>query len=208
MFSIKSDTTEQKALFSIGYGLYVITCSDGSRDNGMICNTVMQITDSPKKVAVCINKNNFSHDIIMKSGIMNVNCISDDASFSIFEKFGYRSGRNGNKFEGEKNIRSDNGLIVLTDSINAYISLRVEQSIDEGTHTMFICCVTQAQVVSDRETVTYTFYQKNIKPRPKPEKAVWICSICGHIYEGDPLPEDYICPVCNHSAEYFNKSDE
>ncbi len=144
-----------------------------------------------------------------ESGMMNVNCISDDATFAIFEKFGYTSGRNRNKFENENCIRADNGLIVLTDYINAYISLKVERSVDAETHTMFICSVTQAQVISDKETVTYTDYQKNIKPRPKPAvKNVWVCSICGHTYEGDTLPEDYICPVCNHSAEYFNKSDK
>lgn len=209
MFNIKPDIKEPSALFNLGYGLYVITSNDGTKDNAMICNTVMQVTDNPKRIAVCINKQSWSHDVIRKSGIMNINCISTDAPFAIFERFGYASGRSINKFENEKLLRSDNGLAVLTDYVNAYISLKTEQYIDLETHGMFICSIMQAQVISDKDTMTYTYYQKNVKPRPKPAvKNVWVCSVCGYIYEGDTLPEDYICPVCSHSADYFNKSDK
>lgn len=191
------------ALFNIGYGLYVITSNDGNRDNGLIVNSVMQVTNIPNRIAVTIDKKNYSHDTIKKSGIMNVNCLSVDAPFSIFENFGFKSGKDNNKFSDMTPLYSENGLAFLPQYINAFISLKVSDYIDLDTHGMFICDVTEAKVMSDLETMTYTYYQKNVKPKPK--KAGYVCKICGYVYEGDPLPDDYICPLCKHPATDFEK---
>ena len=198
----KNDLT---ALFRIGYGLYVVTSNDGQKDNGLIVNTVSQVTDSPNRIAVCINKQNYSHHVIRQTGILNVNCLSVDAPFSVFESFGFRSGRNVNKFEGTEVLRSDNGLVFLSQHINAFMSLKVEQYVDLDSHGMFICTVTEARVLSDRPTMTYTYYQENVKPRPQTEgKKGWVCRICGYIYEGEELPDDFVCPLCKHGAADFD----
>ncbi len=197
----KNDLT---ALFRIGYGLYVVTSNDGKHDNGLIVNTVTQVSDSPNRVAVNINKANYSHHIIKQTGIMNVNCLSVDAPFKVFETFGFQSGRTVNKFEGCTPIRSDNGLIILPKYINAAFSLKVEDYVDLGSHGMFICSVTEARVMSDKETMTYTYYQNHVKPKPNTEgKHGFVCKVCGYIYEGDKLPEDFICPLCKHGAIDF-----
>jgi Uncharacterized flavoproteins len=197
----KKDLT---ALFRIGYGLYVVTSNDGTKDNGLIVNTVSQVTDNPNRVAVCINKQNYSHHVIKQTGIMNVNCLSVDAPFSVFQNFGFRSGRNADKFAGEKIVRSDNGLVFLTKYINAFMSLKVEQYLDLDTHGMFICSVEEARVMSDRDTMTYTYYQNIVKPKPQTEgKKGFVCKVCGYIYEGDVLPDDFVCPLCKHGAADF-----
>ena len=197
----KNDLT---ALFKIGYGLYVVTSNDGNKDNGCIVNTVSQVTSTPNRVAVCINKQNYSHHVIKQTGIMNVNCLSVEAPFSVFESFGFRSGRNVDKFEGTEVLRSDNGLAFLNRYINAFMSLKIEQYVDLDTHGMFICEVTEARVMSDKETMTYTYYQDKVKPKPQTEgKKGWVCKICGYIYEGDELPDDFICPLCKHPASDF-----
>ena len=197
----KNDLT---ALFNIGYGLYVVTSNDGKKDNGLIVNTVSQVTNSPNRIAVTINKDNYSHHVIKQTGKMNINCLSVGAPFSVFENFGFRSGRNVDKFEGSEPLRSDNGLAFLPRYINSFMSLKVEQYVDLDTHGMFICSVTEARVISDVETMTYTYYQKNVKPRPQTEgKKGFVCKVCGYIYEGDELPEDFICPLCKHGAADF-----
>ena len=197
----KNDLT---ALFKIGYGLYVVTSNDGNKDNGCIVNTVSQVTSSPNRVAVCINKQNYSHHVIKQTGVMNVNCLSVEAPFSVFESFGFRSGRNIDKFAGTEVLRSDNGLVFLGRYINAFMSLKVEQYVDLDTHGMFICEVTEARVMSDKETMTYTYYQEKVKPKPETEgKKGFVCKICGYIYEGDELPDDFICPLCKHPASDF-----
>ena len=197
----KNDMT---ALFNIGYGLYVVTSNDGKKDNGLIVNTVTQVTNSPNRIAVCINKQNYSHHVIRETGVMNVNCLSVEAPFSVFECFGFRSGRNTDKFEGWEPLHSDNGLVFLPKYINSFMSLKVEDYVDLDTHGMFICSVTEARVLSDKETMTYTYYQNNVKPRPETEgKKGWVCKICGYVYEGEELPEDFICPLCKHGAADF-----
>ena len=197
----KNDLT---ALFRIGYGLYVVTSNDGKKDNGLIVNTVTQLTDTPNRVAVNINKANYSHHIIKQTGVLNVNCLSVDAPFSVFERFGFQSGRTADKFEGITPVRSDNGLIILPKYINAAISLKVEQYVDLDTHGMFICSVTEARVMNDKETMTYTYYQNNVKPKPDTEgKKGFVCKVCGYIYEGDVLPDDFICPLCKHGVADF-----
>ncbi|MBQ6552698.1 MAG: flavin reductase [Clostridia bacterium] len=197
----KNDLT---ALFKIGYGLYVVTSNDGKKDNGLIVNTVTQVTNTPNRVAVTINKENYSHHIIKQTGIMNVNCLSVEAPFKVFEDFGFRSGRNVDKFADCEPLRSDNGLAFLPKYINSFMSLKVEQYVDLGTHGMFICSITEARVISDKETMTYTYYQDKVKPKPQTEgKKGFVCKICGYVYEGDELPEDFICPLCKHGAADF-----
>ena len=199
-----ADKNDLKALFNIGYGLYVVTSNDGEKDNGFIVNSVTQVTDSPNRIAVTINKKNYSYRTIKQTGVMNVNCLSVEAPFSVFENFGFRSGRNTDKFAGEEQLRSDNGLVFLRKYINSFMSLKVEQYIDLDTHGMFICSVTEARVISDAETMTYAYYQKNVKPKPKTEgKKGFVCKICGYVYEGDTLPDDFICPLCKHGAADF-----
>lgn len=197
----KNDMT---ALFRIGYGLYVVTSNDGKKDNGLIVNTVTQLTDTPNRIAVNINKANYSHHVIKQTGVLNVNCLSVDAPFSVFQQFGFQTGRSVDKFAGQKVYRSDNGLVFLDKYINAFMSLKVEQYVDLGTHGMFICSVTEARVMNDLDTMTYTYYQKNVKPKPETDgKKVFVCKVCGYIYEGDELPDDFICPLCKHGAADF-----
>ncbi|WP_072522874.1 flavin reductase [Blautia sp. Marseille-P3087] len=204
----KDDTLANKndmtALFRIGYGLYVVTSNDGRKDNGLIVNTVTQLTDNPYRVAVNINKANYSHHVIRQTGVLNVNCLSVDAPFSVFQQFGFQSGRTVDKFAGQKINRSGNGLVFLDKYINAFMSLKVEQYVDLDTHGMFICSVTEARVMSDQDTMTYTYYQQNVKPKPETEgKKGFVCKVCGYVYEGDELPEDIICPLCKHGAVDF-----
>ena len=200
----KADKQDMRALFKIGYGLYVVTSNDGTKDNGFIVNAVNQLTDNPYRVSVTINKANYSHDVIKKTGIMNLNCLSVEAPFSVFKNFGFQSGRDTDKFRDIRPYRTDNGLAFLPEYINAVISLKVEQYVDLGTHGMFICTVTEARVISDSETMTYTFYQNYVKPKPETEgKKGFVCKVCGYVYEGDELPDDFICPLCKHGAADF-----
>ncbi|MBP5574646.1 MAG: flavin reductase [Bacilli bacterium] len=197
---------DPKALFKIGYGLYVVTSKDGKKDNGCIVNTVSQLTDSPLRVAVNINKLNYTHDIVKKTGVLNVNCLNNEAPFSVFQSYGFRSGRDADKFEGVDVIRSENGLVVLPNYINAFISLKVDNYVDLGTHGMFICSVTESKIINNIETMTYNYYQANVKPRPDAEKKKgFVCKVCGYVYEGDTLPEDIVCPLCKHGAADFEK---
>ena len=199
----KNDLT---ALFNIGYGLYVITSNDGKKDNGLIVNSVTQVTNTPNRIAVTINKSAYSHHVIKRTGIMNINCLTIDAPFKVFEVFGFQSGRNTDKFADCTPLRSDNGLVFLPRYINSFMSLKVEQYVDLDTHGMFICSVTEARVLSDRETMTYSYYFANVKPKPKTEgKNGYVCKICGYVYEGNELPEDFICPLCKHGASDFEK---
>ena len=197
----KQDMT---ALFKIGYGLYVVTSHDGTKDNGLIVNTVSQLTDNPQRVAVNINKRNYSHDVIKKTGVLNVNCLDVSAPFSVFQTFGFQSGRTADKFAGIDELRSDNGLRFLPRYINAFMSLKVENYIDLDSHGLFICSVTEARVISDRDTMTYTYYQNHVKPKPQTEgKKGFVCKVCGWVYEGDTLPDDIVCPLCKHGAADF-----
>ena len=199
-----ADKNDLTALFNIGYGLYVVTTNDGARDNGLIVNTVSQVTNTPNRIAVTINKQNYSFHTIQKTGVLNVNCLDVSAPFSVFQRFGFQSGRTADKFEGLEILRSDNGLAFLPRYINSFMSLKVESFVDMDTHGMFICTVTEARVMSDADTLTYTYYQKNVKPKPETEgKHGFVCKVCGWIYEGDELPDDIICPLCKHGAADF-----
>ena len=195
---------DMSALFRIGYGLYAVTCHDGKKDNGLIVNTVCQLTSTPAQVGVTVNKSNYSHDVIKATGLMNVNCLTESAPFALFRHFGFQSGRDVDKFGGQVPQRASNGLAALTDHVNAVLCLKVEQYVDLGTHGMFICSVTDAWVVSDEPSMTYAYYHANVKPKPqKTEKKGFRCKICGWVYEGDELSADIVCPICKHGAADF-----
>lgn len=198
---------DNDALFKIGYGLYVLTAKDEKKDNGCIINTVMQVTSNPMTMVIGVNKQNYTHDMIMKTKELNISVLDTNSKFSIFQNFGFQSGRDGDKFEDFKAVeRAENGIYYITENANAYLSGKVLETIDFGTHTLFKAEIVDAKTLSDIETTTYTYYQKHIKPAPQPvEKKGWRCKICGYVYEGDPLPEDFICPICKHGAVDFEK---
>lgn len=199
---------ENNSMFKISYGLFVLTAHTEEKDNGCIINTVQQITQEPLKIAVAVNKNNFTHDMILSTGIFNVSVLTKEAPFSIFERFGFKSGRDADKFEDFNAVkRSENGIFYLTDYSNSYISGKVIEMVDCGTHTLFIADVCEADVLSDKPSVTYQYYFDNIKPKPEPQtkKNGYVCKICGYVYEGETLPEDFVCPWCKHGAVDFEK---
>ncbi len=204
----RQDKTANKndlsALFNIGYGLYVVTSRDKDKDNALIVNTVTQVTNTPNRIAVTINKENYSHHIIKQTGVMNINCLSEEAPFKVFEDFGFKSGRSEDKLAGWEKFRADNGLVFLPKYINSFMSLKVESYIDLDTHGMFICSVTEARVISSVPTMTYGYYHENVKPKPQTDgKKGYVCKICGWVYEGEELPDDIVCPLCKHGAADF-----
>lgn len=199
----------KKAMYSISYGLFVLTARVGDKDNGCITNTVAQVTSEPNRVSVAVNKGNYTCEMIKETGCFTASIISQTANFSLFKRFGFQSGRDIDKFDGFDAVkRGENGTLIVTEGTNAWISAKVEQMIDLGSHILFIASVTDMDVLSDVPSATYTYYQESIKPKPeaKPEgKTVWRCKICGYEYEGEELPEDFICPICKHPASDFEK---
>ena len=195
------------ALFKIGYGLYILTARDGEKDNGCIVNSIMQVTSEPLQVAVCINKNNYTCEMIQHTKKFNISVLSEGVGFDVFKNFGYQCGKNVDKFANFYDVkRSPNDVLYITKDTNAYMSAFVQQEIDLGTHIMFIAQLVAAEVLSDKPTVTYDFYQKNIKPKPQTTTTKgWRCKICGYIYEGENLPNDFVCPICKHGAIDFEK---
>ena len=194
------------AFFKIGYGLYVVTTHDGRRDNGMICNTVVQVTGSPARVAVTISKSNYTHDTVRRTGRMNVCTIAETAGFPLFERYGLRSGGDADRRAGVGVTRPGNGLAVIANDCNSFFSLEVESYVDLDTHGMFVCRVIEAKTLSDAPTMTYAYYHANVKPKPKPaagRKKGFVCEICGYVYEGEELPPDFVCPICKHPASDF-----
>lgn len=196
---------DNKAMFKLSYGLFVLTAKEGTKDNGCIINTAIQITTSPNRVIIAVNKANYTHDMIMNTREFNVSVLSEEVPFAVFERFGFQSGRTADKFAGfEKKARSGNGILYLTEYANAVISAKVVDTSDWGSHTVFVAEVTDAQVLSSVPSVTYQYYFDNLKPKPQEEKKKgFVCKICGYVYEGDTLPEDFVCPVCKHGAEDF-----
>lgn len=195
---------DNKVMNQLSYGLFVLSAKDGDKDNGCIINTATQVTTSPNRIVVTVNKDNYTHDMIMKTGEFNVSILDESTVFDTFKHFGFQSGRDTDKFAEVTFARAENGIVYLTKESNGYISGKVVDKIDLGTHTMFIADVTGGEVLSDRPSVTYAYYHANIKPSAKPvEKKGFICTICGYIYEGDTLPADFVCPICKHGAEDF-----
>ena len=195
------------ALFKIGYGLYVLTANENGKDNGCIINTAMQETSEPCQIAICVNKNNYTCEMIQRTKKFNLSILAEGVSFDTFKNFGFQSGKTIDKFTNfSATKRTPNGILYITENTNAYMSAWVKQEVDLGTHVMFIAQLVDAEVLSDKPTVTYDYYQKHIKPKPqKTEKKGWRCKICGYIYEEEILPPDYICPVCKHGAIDFEK---
>ena len=202
---------DPKAMFKLSYGLFVLTAREGEKDNGCITNTAIQVTSEPNRISIAVNKANYTHDMVMHTRKFNVSILSQEASFDTFKHFGFQSGRNVDKFADFTACRrAENGIYIITEGTNAYISAEVEQTIDLGTHTLFIAKVTDLDVLSSVSSATYEYYQNNIKPKPQAPaaptgKTVWRCTVCGYIYEGDPIPADFICPLCKHPASDFEK---
>ncbi len=203
---------DKKAMYSISYGLFVITANRDGKDNGCITNTLMQVTSQPNRVSVTVNKGNYTHDMIKETGVFTASVISEEASFDLFKHFGFQSGRDVDKFAGYSDCkRAENGTMIATAGTNAYISGKVIQCVDLGTHTMFIADVTDMEVLSKVPSATYSYYQENIKPKPeavgKTEdgQVIWRCRICGYEYVGEELPEDFVCPICKHPASDFDR---
>ena len=194
-------------MFKLSYGLFVLTAKDGDKDNGCIINTATQITSSPMRISIAVNKSNFTHDMILRTGEFNLSILSESVPFHIFEQFGFQSGKETDKFAGcDYNTRTENGIRYIPEYTNGIISAKVTESFDYGTHTLFIADITQAFVLSGDPSVTYQYYFDNIKPKPQPPKELkkgFVCKICGYVYEGDSLPDDFICPLCKHGAEDF-----
>ena len=198
----------KETLFKLTYGLFVLCARDGAKDSGCIINTAMQITDSPLQIAICVNKKNYTLEMIEKTQRFNLSILSKDVPFEIFERFGFKSGRDTDKFVNfSDKQRAANNVFYLTKYSNAFISGKVKEIIDCGTHKLIIAEVTQALTLSNEESVTYDYYFKNIKPKPQKQedKKGYVCKICGYVYEGEPLPDDFICPICKHPASDFEK---
>ena len=207
---VNAALVDPSAMFKLSYGLFVLTALDGDKHNGCIINTAAQLTDNPKRITIAVNKANYTHDMILKTGVFNVSVLSTSAPFALFKQFGFQSGRDVEKFDGKYEIRvSDNGLIYLNQYANAFISGKVVDALDYGTHTLFVADVTEAKVLSKESSVTYAYYFDHITPKPQPKdenKPGWICKICGYVYEGEELPADFICPLCKHGAEDFERT--
>ena len=202
---------DKKAMYKLSYGLFVLTAKDGDKDNGCIVNTAIQAASTPNQVSICVNKANYTHDMILKTGAFTVSILSQNAKFDLFKRFGFQSGRDTDKFAGFACKRGENGILYVTEGTNAFISVKVDKTVDLGSHTMFIGEVTDMEVLSDDASVTYEYYLENIKPKPeavgttKEGKTVWRCKICGYEYVGEELPDDFICPLCKHPASDFEK---
>ena len=204
---------DKNAMFKIGYGLYVLTTRVMGQDNGCIINTVMQVTDTPLRILIAVNKQNKTHEMLLKTGIFNISVLSEKADFEIFKRFGFQSGKDVNKFTDDTEPRSQNTLKYIENGANAYISGLVISETDLGTHTLFLAEVTDAKILNDDASATYDYYHKHIKPAPQVKKdgsgkVKYVCKICGYVYEGDPLPDDYVCPLCKHGAADFERIEE
>lgn len=199
---------DNSAFFKLSYGLFVVTAHEDDKDNGCITNTVVQQTVTPNRISVTINKNNLTHDMILRTGVFNVSVLSENARFDTFQHWGFQSGKNVDKTVGITFYRLENGVIYIVEGVNAVISAKVEQAIDLGTHTLFIAEVTDAFSTEEDPSATYAYYHKRIKPTPQqPKKKGWICTVCGYIYEGETLPDDFVCPTCKHPASDFKPTE-
>ena len=202
----------EKAMHKLSYGLFVLTARDGDRDNGCIVNTAIQAASAPNQLSVCVNKANYTNEMIQKTGKFVVSIISQGAEFDLFKHFGFQSGRDVNKFDGFTDYaRCENGLCYITKGTNAYISVTVTGTQDLGSHTMFVGTIDDMEILSDKRSATYEYYFENIKPKPQAVgetqdgKTIWRCTICGYEYVGDELPQDFVCPICKHPASDFEK---
>jgi len=205
---------DNKALYKLSYGLFVLTSGEDGKNTGCIINTAIQGASDPLTMTICVNKANYTHDVILKTNKFNVSVIAEDADFDLFKHFGFQSGRDVDKFADFKDYKlSGNELPYITKGTNAFYSCWVRETVDLGSHTLFIATITDMEVLSDTPSSTYVYYMDNIKPKPeapkeKTGKVYWRCIICGYIYEGDPIPDDFICPLCKHPASDFERVEE
>ncbi len=201
---------DNKVMYNLTYGLFVLTARDGEKDNGCIINTVTQVTVDPNRITIAVSKQNYTHDMILKTGKFNVSILTEKSKFATYKHWGFQSGRNVDKLEKVAFSRAENGIVYINDETNGYISAKVVSTVDLGTHTLFIADVTDCERISDDNSVTYSFYQKNIKPETRPKEKVngYICTVCGYIYEGNTLPDDFICPWCKHPASDFRPIEQ
>ena len=204
---------DNKVMYSLSYGLFVLSARRGDKDNGCITNTAIQVTTTPNRIVIAVNKGNYTHDMVAQTGRFTVSVLSEEAKFDLFQRFGFQSGRDVDKFAGFAGAkRGENGILYVTQGINAYLTCKVVSATDLGTHTLFLAEVTDGDVLSDAPSATYAYYQAHIKPKPAApaapsEKKRWVCKVCGYVYEGDELPADYICPLCKHPASDFEPLD-
>ena len=197
---------DKNALFKLSYGLFVLTAKQDGKDNGCIINTVQQVTSDPMRISVTVNKANLTHDMVLSTGEFNVSVLTEDAVFWIFQHYGFQSGRDVDKFANLPEARTANGIRFVEGCTNAVLSGKVIETVDCGTHTLFIADVTEAKVLDNAPSVTYQYYFDHIKPKPEPaQQGKWVCKICGYVYEGDTLPPDFICPWCKHGVEDFER---
>ncbi len=206
---------EREAMYKLTYGLFMLTTTDGQKQNGCIVNTVMMLTDKPNRIVVFVNKANYSESLLRATGVLNVSVLTEKTPFDVFKQFGFASGRDVDKFAGGSYAKTENGLNYLSDCANAVMSAKVIDHYDYGTHTLFVAEVTEAKKLSDEPSVSYEYYLKNIKPKPaaKTDAAAegekkthkWVCKICGYTHEGEELPADFVCPWCKHPAEDFEQ---
>lgn len=200
-----------KAMYALSYGLFVLTTREGEKDNGCIINTGMQVTTDPNRIVFAVNKSNYTHDMLMKSKRFTLSVVSEEAEFSLFQHFGFQSGREVDKFDGFADaVRGENEVLRPTKGVNAWINGWVVSTVDLGSHTLFLADVVDGDVVSSAPSATYAYYQSHIKPKPQAPAAPngkkrWVCKVCGYIYEGDVLPADFICPLCKHPASDFEE---
>ena len=194
-----------KAMYRLTYGLFVLTAKEENKDNGCIVNTVTQVTTEPNRITVAVNKKNYTHGMILRTGVFNVSVLTERAPFGTFRHWGFQSGADVDKCAQISFRRAENGVIYLADDCNAFLSAKVISATDLGTHTLFLAEVTDAEILSEEESVTYSYYQKHIKtaPQNREKKKGYVCTVCGYIYEGDPLPADFVCPWCKHPASDF-----
>lgn len=201
---------DSKVFHKFVYGLFLLSAQENGKDNGCIINTAIQAASDPPRVSISVIKNNETCRMISATGQFNLTCLTQDAPFSVFQHFGMQSGKNVDKFAGYDGVkRSSNGLTYLT-SGNMYLSAKVTESVDLGSHMLFIAEPTQGEVLSDAPSCSYDYYRANIKPQPRPTNAKksWVCTVCGYVYQGAEVPEDYLCPLCNHGKEYFVPAED
>ncbi len=199
---------EKEAMYKLTYGLFVVTSTDGEKQNGCIVNTVTMLTDNPKRITVFVNKGNYTEQLLRKTGVFNVSVLTEKTPFDVFKQFGFCSGRDTDKFEGEAYPKTENGLYYVEEYSNAVLSAKVVDAYDYDTHTLFVAEVTEAKTLGADNSVTYAYYQSQIKPKPEAKPATgakkrWVCKVCGYVYEGEELPQDFVCPLCKHPAEDF-----
>lgn len=204
----------QNAMYALSYGLFVLTARQGEKDNGCIINTAIQVTSAPNRISIAVNKSNLTHDMVLATKVFTLSVLSEEAEFSTFQRFGFQSGRDADKFDGFQahTVRGENGILRVTRGVNAWLSCKVVETLDLGSHTLFLAEVEDGDLLTKAPSATYAYYQSSIKPKPQAPKEPaakkrWVCTVCGYIYEGDFLPDDFICPLCKHPASDFAPVD-